>query len=260
VSGKYYRLGKRSAAEKSRLSVVPGFAPVQVFVQFFVPWAPIIQYPQDMVALQELIWQIRLYLIIETGIAHGCSLILSASMLTLLDYCEAVENGHVLDPKATRRRVLGIDIDIRAHNRTAIEAHPMSHRIDMIEGSSIAPEVIAQVHQIARARQRVLVILESNQTHDHVLAELEAYPPLVSSGSYCIVFDTVAEDLPDAVFPERPWGNGNNPKTAAWEYLRRLTAQVRVAADSAPLNFEIDNALEKKLLVTVAPDRYLRRT
>ncbi|MHB1273869.1 MAG: cephalosporin hydroxylase family protein [Rhodanobacter sp.] len=220
---------------------------------------PIIQYPQDMVAMQELVWQVRPDLIIETGIAHGGSLILNASMLALFDYCEAVESGQMLDPKATRRRVLGIDIDIRAHNRAAIEAHPMSHRIDMIQGSSIAPEVIAQVHRIAQAHQRILVILDSNHTHDHVLAELEAYAPLTSPSSYCIVFDTVVEDLPDAMFPDRPWGKGNNPKTAVWEYLRRLQEETRIAADGAPLAFEIDNAMESKLLITVAPDGYLRR-
>lgn len=219
---------------------------------------PIIQYPQDMVALQELVWQLRPDLVIETGIAHGGSLILNASMLALLDYCDAVESGQVLDPKATRRRVLGIDIDIRAHNRAAIEAHPMAHRIDMIQGSSIDPDVIAQVHQVAKEHQRVLVVLDSNHTHDHVLAELEAYAPLASPGSYCIVFDTVVEDLPDAMFPDRPWGKGNNPKTATWEYLRRLKEDGRVA-DGKPLAFEIDSALESKLLITVAPSGYLRR-
>lgn len=220
---------------------------------------PIIQYPQDMVALQELIWKVKPDLIVETGIAHGGSLILSASMLALLDYCDAVNSGKLLDPRATRRRVLGIDIDIRAHNRAAIEASPMAHRIDMIQGSSISPEVIAQVHQTAKARQRVLVILDSNHTHDHVLAELEAYAPLTSPGSYCIVFDTLIEDLPDSMFVDRPWGKGNNPKTAVWEYLRRLKEEKRVADDGAPLALEIDTSIESKLLITVAPDGYLKR-
>jgi cephalosporin hydroxylase len=220
---------------------------------------PIIQYPQDMVALQELIWQIKPDLIIETGIAHGGSLILSASMLALLDYCDAVASGQVLDPKATCRRVLGIDIDIRAHNRAAIEAHPMAHRIDMIQGSSIAPEIIAQVYKAATAFDRVMVILDSNHTHAHVLAELEAYAPLTSQGSYCVVFDTVVEDLPDSAFPDRPWGKGDNPKTAVWEYLRRLTREGRLAADGAPLALEIDKTIESKLLITVAPDGYLKR-
>lgn len=220
---------------------------------------PIIQYPQDIIAMQELVWHIKPDLIIETGIAHGGSLILSASMLAMLDYCEAVEAGQVLDPKATRRRVVGLDIDIRKHNRTAIEEHPMAHRIDMIEGSSIAPEIVAQVHSIAKTYKNVMVFLDSNHTHDHVLAELEAYAPLTSSGSYCCVFDTVVEDLPDDMFPDRPWSRGNNPKTAVWEYLKRLKDQGRKAADGAPLAFEIDKAVEDKLLITVAPDGYLKR-
>ena len=220
---------------------------------------PIIQTPVDMAALQELIWQVKPDLIIETGIAHGGSLIMSASMLTLLDYCDAVEAGRTLDPRATKRRVLGIDIDIRAHNRAAIEAHPMSHRIDMIQGSSIAPEIISKVHEAAKGYQKVLVCLDSNHTHEHVLAELEAYAPLTSKGSYCVVFDTVVEDLPDGMFPDRPWGKGNNPKTAVWEYLRRLKEEGRKAIDGAPLKFDIDKNIENKLLITVAPEGYLKR-
>ena len=221
---------------------------------------PIIQYPQDIVAMQELIWKIKPDLIIETGIAHGGSLIMSASMLAMLDYCEAVETGTQLDPQTTRRRVLGIDIDIRPHNLAAIEAHPMSHRIDMIQGSSIAPEIITQVHEIAIGYERVLVCLDSNHTHEHVLAELEAYAPLTSKGSYCCVFDTVIEDLPDEMFPDRPWGKGNNPKTAVWEYLSHLKEEGRTAVDGVPLNFEIDKTIENKLLITVASDGYLKRT
>lgn len=208
---------------------------------------PIIQYPQDMVALQELIWQIKPDLVIETGIAHGGSLILSASMLALLDYCDAVESGQALDPKATRRRVLGIDIDIRAHNRAAIEAHPMAHRIDMLQGSSIAPEIIAEVRQRAQGHERVLVILDSNHTHEHVLAELDAYASLVSPGSYCVVFDTVIEDLPAGMYPDRPWDVGDNPKTAVREFLSRNS------------DFVVDEDIEAKLLITVAPGGYLRR-
>ena len=226
---------------------------------FFWLGRPIIQYPQDMAALQELIWQVKPDLVIEAGIAHGGSLILSASMLALLDYCEAVERGEALDPRATRRRVLGIDIDIRPHNRAAIEAHPMSHRIDMIQGSSIAPATIEKVRSVARGHERVMVILDSNHTHEHVLAELEAYAPLTSPGSYCIVFDTVVEDLPDAIYPDRPWGKGDNPKTAVWEYLRRLEGPGRTAADGKRLELVMDKSIEGKLLITVAPDGYLRR-
>ena len=209
--------------------------------------------------MQELIWQVKPDLIIETGIAHGGSLVMSASMLAMLDYCEAVEAGKTLDPQATRRRVLGLDIDIRPHNRAAIEAHPMAHHIDMIQGSSIASEIIAQVHEIAKGYKRALVILDSNHTHEHVLAELEAYAPLTSSGSYCIVFDTVIEDLPNEMFPDRPWGKGDNPKTAVWEYLRRLKEEGRKATDGAPLAFEINKSIENKLFITVAPDGYLKR-
>lgn len=220
---------------------------------------PIIQFPQDMVAMQELIWGVKPDLIIEAGIAHGGSLIMSASMLALLDYSDAVEAGQILDPTASRRRVLGLDIDIRAHNRAAIEAHPLAHKIDMMEGSSIAPEMIAQVYEYAKGYEHILVILDSNHTHDHVLAELEGYAPLTSKGSYCVVFDTVVEDMPDGMFPDRPWGKGNNPKTAVLEYMRRLKAEGRKAFDGEPLNFEVDKLIENKLLITVAPDGYLKR-
>jgi len=208
---------------------------------------PIIQYPQDMVAMQELIWKVKPDLIIETGIAHGGSLIMSASLLAMIDYCEAVEAGVSLDPQATKRRVLGLDIDIREHNRTAVEAHPMSHRIDMIEGSSIAPEIINQVKEIAAGYKRVLVVLDSNHTHEHVLAELDAYADLVSKDSYCVVFDTIIEDLPGDAFPDRSWGKGDNPKTAVWEFLKDHS------------EFEVDKDIENKILITVAPDGYLKR-
>ena len=208
---------------------------------------PIIQYPQDMAAMQELIWEIKPDLIIETGIAHGGSLIFSASMLALLDMCDAIESGKSINPKVSNRKVLGIDIDIRAHNRAAIEAHPMASRIQMIQGSSIAADIIAQVHAVAAKYARVLVCLDSNHTHDHVLAELNAYAPLTSTGSYCVVFDTVVEDLPKEMFPDRPWGPGNNPKTAVWEYLKTHP------------EFQIDKSIQDKLLITVAPDGYLKR-
>ena len=208
---------------------------------------PIIQYPQDMVAVQELIWQIKPDLIIETGIAHGGSLILSASMLAMLDICDAIETGTTINPKESKRKVLGIDIDIRAHNRAAIEAHPMASRIQMIQGSSIAPDIIVQVHAVAANYSRILVMLDSNHTHAHVLAELQAYAPLTSIGSYCCVFDTVVEDMPKEMFPDRPWGPGDNPKTAVWEYLKTHA------------NFEIDKSIQHKLLITVAPDGYLKR-
>ena len=197
--------------------------------------------------MHELIWQIKPDLIIETGIAHGSSLIFSASQLAQLDLCDAIEAGTTLDPKKSKRKVLGIDIDIRAHNRTAIEAHPMASRIQMIQGSSIALDIIEQVHAVASNYSRVLVCLDSNHTHDHVLAELEGYASLVSIDSYCCVFDTIIEDMPADMFPDRPWGPGDNPKTAVWEYLK-----------SHPV-FEIDKSIQNKLLITVAPDGYLKR-
>jgi cephalosporin hydroxylase len=208
---------------------------------------PIIQTPIDMVAMQELIWKVKPDLIIETGIAHGGSLIMSASMLALLDLCDAIESGVSHNPRDSQRRVLGIDIDIRSYNQKAIEAHPMASRIQMIQGSSIAPEIIEQVWQVAKRYERILVCLDSNHTHAHVLAEMQAYAPLTSVGSYCVVFDTIVEDMPADTFPDRPWGPGNNPKTAVWEYLKTHP------------EFEIDKIIQQKLLITVAPDGYLKR-
>jgi cephalosporin hydroxylase len=198
---------------------------------------PIIQYPQDILAMQELIWTVQPDLIIETGIAHGGSLIFSASMLELNAACGGPKDAEVV----------GVDIDIRSHNREAIEAHPMSRRITMIQGSSVAPEIVAQVHAKAQGKKRVLISLDSNHTHEHVLAELLAYAPLTSAGSYCIVFDTLIDDMPADMFRDRSWGPGNNPKTAVWEYLK-----------SHP-EFQIDKQIDHKLLISVAPDGYLKR-
>jgi cephalosporin hydroxylase len=231
-----------SATAFVRASLVPQYS-----YNFSWQGRPIIQYPQDVMAMQELLWAIRPDLVIETGIAHGGSLIFSASMLALLDMCDAIEAGEKLDPAVSRRKVVGIDIDIRAHNRAAIEAHPMASRIQMIQGSSIAADTIEQVQRVAAGYPRVLVCLDSNHTHEHVLAELNAYAPLTSPGSYCVVFDTVVEDVPAATSKDRPWGPGNNPKTAVWEYLKTHD------------EFEIDKTIENKLLITVAPDGYLRR-
>ncbi len=198
---------------------------------------PIIQYPQDILAVQEIIWSVKPDLIIETGIAHGGSLVFSASMLEL----NAISGGPI------DAQVLGVDIDIRVHNRAAIDVHPMAHRISMIQGSSVAPEMVAEVKARAAGKRSVLVLLDSNHTHDHVLAELEAYARLVSIGSYCVVFDTVIEDMPVDAFSDRPWGKGNNAKTAVREFLKGHP------------EFEIDRSVQNRLLITVAPDGYLRR-
>jgi cephalosporin hydroxylase len=192
---------------------------------------PIIQYPQDMIAMQEILWEVKPDLIIETGIAHGGSLIFSASMLELIG-----GDG----------QVLGIDIDIREHNRMEIEKHPMFKRITMIEGSSVDEAVAAQVFDFAKGKEKILVCLDSMHTHEHVLKELELYSPLVTKGGYLIVFDTVIEDMPDDSFPDRPWGKGNNPKTAVWEFLKKND------------RFVIDKNIGNKLLISVAPDGYLR--
>ena len=208
---------------------------------------PIIQYPQDIVAFQELVWQVKPDLIVETGIAHGGSLVLSASLLAMLDYCEAQQNGQTLDPNKPARKVLGVDIDIRPHNKKAIEDHPMANRIEMIQGSSIAPDIIKQVRDRAHQAKRILICLDSNHTHDHALAELEAYAPLTSVGSYCIVFDTIIEDLPEGSFPDRPWNKGKNPKTAVWEYIKKHP------------EFVIDKSIDNKIIISVAPDGFLKR-
>lgn len=198
---------------------------------------PIIQYPQDIVAMQELIWQVQPDLIIETGIAHGGSLIFSASMLELNAACGGPADA----------LVVGVDIDIRPHNRAAVEAHPMFKRITMMQGSSIDAEVIAQVRALSAGRKQVLVCLDSNHTHEHVLAELEAYAQLTTVGSYCVVFDTLIEDMPANMYPDRSWGPGDNPRTAVNQYLHKHP------------EFEVDARIDRKLQISVASSGYLRR-
>lgn len=207
---------------------------------YYFTWMgrPIIQYPQDMVVLQELIMSVQPDLIIETGIAHGGSLIFSASMLELLD-CFAP------DPQI-KREVLGIDIDIRPHNRAAIEAHPMYHRITMLEGSSIAPEIMEQVYKMAKSHSNIMVLLDSCHTHEHVLSELELYAPLVSLGSYLVAYDTIVE-FEDKTHEDRPWGKGNNPYTAVQEFLGHHP------------EFQVDESIENKSVLTSCPGGWLKR-
>ena len=202
---------------------------------------PIIQYPQDIVAFQQIVSQVKPDLILETGIAHGGSLVLSASLLCLLDVMEG------LDPRQSNRKVIGVDIDIRKHNREALDQHPLRFKMELIEGSSIDPVIIKEVHTQADGLERIMVSLDSNHTHEHVLGELNAYADLVSVGSYCIVFDTAVEDLPAGSFQDRPWDVGNNPKTALYEWLK-----------SHP-DFEIDKDIDDQLLISVAPNGYLKR-
>lgn len=232
-------------------SASAGFLRESIAAKYSYNWfwmgRPIIQYPQDVCAMQELVWKVKPDVIVETGIAHGGSLVLSASLLAMLELCEATETGGVLDPARPRRRVVGVDIDIRPHNRAAIEAHPMSRRITMIEGSSVDPRILEQVKAAVGAAATVMVCLDSNHTHEHVLAELECYAPLVSVGSYCVVFDTVIEHLPSEIYADRPWDVGDNAMTALQEWMARDTG------------FEIDRAMDAKLQVSVAPNGYLRR-
>lgn len=191
---------------------------------------PIIQYPQDILAMQEIIWKVKPDLIIETGVAHGGSAVFYSSMLELL-------GGDGI--------VIAIDVEIRPHNREAIESHPMFPRIRLIEGSSTAPETLATVKRYACERHSILVCLDSNHTHEHVLRELQLYSPLVTPGSYIVVFDTIIEDLPSDAFPDRPWGPGNNPKTAVHQFLKTTES------------FRIDHEMQNKLLLTVCPDGFL---
>jgi cephalosporin hydroxylase len=192
---------------------------------------PIIQFPQDMVAAQEIIWKIQPDLIIETGIAHGGSLIFYASILEMIG-----KNG----------KVLGIDTDIREHNRQEIEKHPLSKRITMLQGSSTATQIVDKVYSFARDKKNIMLLLDSNHTHEHVLKELLIYSPLVKKDGYLIVFDTIIEDMPEDFYPDRPWGKGNNPKTAVAEFLQTND------------RFIVDKDIEDKLLITMSESGYLR--
>ncbi len=225
------RLGTDGTVRQATLDWIDAIAPHKYTYNFTWLGRPIIQFPQDLAALQEIIWETKPDLIIETGIAHGGSLIFHASMLHLL---------------GNQGRVLGVDIDIRDHNRAEIEAHPMFERIDMVQGSSIEDDVAAQVAAAASKARQVMVILDSNHTHDHVLSELEIYAPLVSKGCYMVVFDTLIEDMPEGSFPDRPWDKGDNPRTAVNAFMETTN------------RFEVDAAMDAKLQISVAPGGYLK--
>ena len=220
-----------AAVRQATINWVNAIAPHKYTYNFTWLGRPIIQFPQDLAALQEIIWDTKPDLIIETGIAHGGSLIFHASMLQLLG-----NDG----------RVLGVDIDIRDHNRAEIEAHPMFERIEMIQGSSIDGSTADQVRMIAGGAKRVMVVLDSNHTHAHVERELELYAPLVTKDCYLVVCDTLIEDMPAGSFPDRPWDKGNNPATAVREFL------------SATDRFEVDATIDAKLQISVAPGGYLK--
>lgn len=193
---------------------------------------PIIQFPQDMIALQELIWKVKPDVIIETGIARGGSVIFYSSLQKLIG-----NNGIVI----------GVDVDIREHNRVEIENHPFFDSIHLIEGDSTSESVLKEVKDIVGNRKSIMVILDSNHTHDHVYKELQIYSPLVSEGSYLVVLDTIVEDMPDHYFTDRPWKRGNSPKSAVRQFLQNNQ------------QFVVDKSIEDKILITVAPEGYLKR-
>jgi cephalosporin hydroxylase len=229
-AGNIARLGGATDLRRLALDFMIRTGPYKYTYNFTWLGRPVIQFPQDLMALQEIIWRVRPAVVVETGVAHGGSLVFTASMLHLLG-----GNGFVI----------GIDIDIRAHNRAAVEAHPFASRIRLVQGSSTAPEVLAQVKELIDKRGPVMVILDSDHTHAHVLRELELYAPLVTRGSYLIVMDTAIEDVPAELFPDRPWRKGNSPKSAVHAFLGETD------------RFRIDRDMEAKLLITVAPDGYL---
>lgn len=192
---------------------------------------PIIQYPADIVAMQELIWQVKPRTIIETGVARGGSLVFYASMLELMQV-----QGYVI----------GVELALGAENRAAITGHPLSHRIKLIDGSSIAPDTVARVSDVTNEAGPVLVVLDSHHGHDHVLAELRAYQRFVREGSYIVVFDTVVEQLPEEVVGDRPWGRGNSPKSAIDVFLKEND------------RFQVDGLYDDKLQLSVCPGGFLR--
>jgi cephalosporin hydroxylase len=230
VRANVHRLGADTDLQALSRVWVREITPHKYAYNFTWMGRPIIQFPQDMMAMQEILWAVKPDLVIEAGVAHGGSILYYASLLELIGHGE----------------VLGIDIDIRAHNRDAIESHPMAGRVQLLEGSSIDPTVISAVHEIAKGR-RVVVVLDSNHTHEHVLAELEAYAPLVCEGGYCVVMDTIVEHMPKSLSPDRPWGPGDNPMTAVRAFL------------TSHDEFVVDTDMDAKLLISVAPSGYLRR-
>lgn len=223
---------KDNSLKKSALDFIVRSSKFNYSYNFKWLGRPIIQLPQDVLALQEIIWQVKPRLIIETGVAHGGSVIFSASILKLLN------NGG---------QVIGIEVEIREHNRKAINLHPVSSSISLIEGSSTDPGVIAQVHKAADGIRPIMVFLDSNHTYDHVLHELRIYAPLVTVGSYVVVFDTTVDDMPVDSFPDRPWDKNNNPKTAVRHFLKKFPG------------FEVDEFIDQKLLISSCLGGYLRR-
>jgi cephalosporin hydroxylase len=194
---------------------------------------PIIKFPSDMVIQQELMWKLRPDLVIETGIAHGGSIVFTSSMMEMMGI-----DGEVV----------GIDIDIRKHNRAEIEKHPMAKRITMYEGNSVDAGMIEKVRLHTAGKRCVMVVLDSLHSHDHAYKELVAYAPMATTGSYCILPDTFIEFFPKGYYSStRPWDVGDNPYTAMKQYLAETDL------------FEIDRALTDKAMITETVDGYLKR-
>ena len=207
---------------------------------------PIIQMPQDILALQEIIWKVKPDLIIETGIAHGGSICLSASLLALLE----MEDNYIkndFNKIKNNRKVVGIDVDIRRHNKEKLNNHFLSEKIVMIEASSVDLKTFEKVKKISQDYSNILVILDSNHTDEHVLKELNLYGSLVSQNSYCIVFDTVIEKMDDAFSKDRPWSKKNSPKSAIEKFLK------------ANESFEIDHSIDDRLILSMAPGGFLKK-
>ena len=214
-----------------------GIGKANYVYNFFWLGVPVIQIPQDIQAMQEMIWQVKPDLIIDTGVAWGGSAIFCASMLAILEACNEIDDG----------LVVGIDIDIRSHNKQNIRQHPLSKKIQLLEGSSVDKQIVEKVYKLAENKKRVMCFLDSNHTHNHVLEELRSYSPLVTKGSYIMVGDTTIEGAPESMVSERPWGNGNNPRTAVWQFLKENT------------DFQLDHYIEDKLVLTGSPDGFLKR-
>jgi cephalosporin hydroxylase len=236
----FYRLRADSISELSRsqdlqdmgVKLMRDSAPHRYAYNFDWLGIPAIQLPTDLIAMQEIIWAYKPEVIIETGVAHGGSLVFYASMLSLLG-----NNGFVV----------GVDIEIRKHNRDVLESHPMYDKIKLVEGSSTSPDTLAKIQALVGNR-RALVILDSDHSRDHVLQELYAYEQFVAVGGYIVVMDTTLEDQPDNFIVNRPWDKLNNPKTAVREFL-----------NSRAGHWLADRKIDGKLLMTVCREGFLQK-
>lgn len=224
------RMAADTDLHATAIELIARSAPYKYTYNFRWLGLPVIQLPQDLIALQEVIWRVQPKVIIETGVARGGSLVFYASLLQLL---------------GGDRRVVGIEVELRAHNRAAIEGHPMAKWITLVDGSSVDPAVVSRVGALA-ADGPVVVVLDSNHTREHVRAELEAYAPMVQAGGYLVVLDTLIEHMPAELYGDRPWAPGNSPFTAVQEFLATTD------------RFVVDTELEQTLLLSVAPSGYLK--